>query len=59
LRKYHNQGYYQIVAKRKDSPAAQLARMRANKLTPERRQEIARKAIKARWDRVRASGVGK
>jgi hypothetical protein len=29
-------------------------KIRAERLTAERRKEIARKAIKARWDRVRA-----
>ena len=29
-------------------------RIRAERLTAERRKEIARKAVKARWDRVRA-----
>jgi hypothetical protein len=29
-------------------------RIRAERLTPERRKEIARKAVKARWDKVRA-----
>ena len=29
-------------------------RIRAERLTSERRKEIARKAVKARWDKVRA-----
>jgi hypothetical protein len=29
-------------------------RIRAERLTAERRKEIARKAVKARWDKVRA-----
>jgi hypothetical protein len=35
----------------KNKAAQELARLRAKSLTPERRKEIARKAIKARWDR--------
>ena len=30
-------------------------KIRAERLTPERRKEIAQKAIKARWDKVRAA----
>ena len=36
-----------------ESPAAALARVRAKKLSPERRQEIARKAALARWSRAK------
>jgi hypothetical protein len=38
----------------KSKAAAELARKRAASLTPERRKEIAEKAIKARWDKYRA-----
>ncbi len=36
-----------------ESPAAALARLRAKKLSPERRREIARKAALARWSRAK------
>ena len=43
-------------SKRKKNPvAAALAKMRARKLTPERRSEIARQAALARWRRVKGS----
>jgi hypothetical protein len=42
------------MPKDKPNPAAELARRRAESLTPERRTEIARKAVKARWDKERA-----
>jgi hypothetical protein len=32
-------------------------KIRAERLTAERRKEIARKAVKARWDKVRAKQV--
>jgi hypothetical protein len=34
-------------------------KIRAERLTAERRKEIARKAIKARWDKVRAKQTSK
>ena len=34
-------------------------RIRAERLTSERRKEIARKAVKARWDKARAMEKGK
>jgi hypothetical protein len=34
-------------------------KIRAERLTAERRKEIARKAIKARWDKVRATQKSK
>jgi hypothetical protein len=43
-------------AKKPKNPiAAALAKMRARKLTPERRSEIARQAALARWRRVKGS----
>jgi hypothetical protein len=38
---------------KKSKHAQWMAKRRAESLTPERRKEIARKAIKSRWDRVR------
>lgn len=40
----------------KNVAAVALAKARAAKLTPTRRQEIARNAVKARWDRARQNG---
>jgi hypothetical protein len=34
-------------------------KIRAERLTAERRKEIARKAVKARWDKVRAAKTSK
>jgi hypothetical protein len=50
------------MAKKKNPNAVALGKLggskggkiRAERLTAERRKEIARKAIKARWDKVRA-----
>ena len=36
-------------AEKKSQAASDLAKQRADSLTPERRREIARKAAKARW----------
>jgi hypothetical protein len=48
--------YFTGMAKRKKNPHAQaMVKARNRKLTPERRSEIARKAVKARWDRVKAA----
>lgn len=41
------------MKKRPLSPAAQLAKMRAKKLSPERRSEIARMAALARWEKTK------
>jgi hypothetical protein len=35
----------------KNPAAVQLARLRAASLTPERRSEIARKAVRTRWEK--------
>jgi hypothetical protein len=40
---------WDMGTKRKNEAAAKLARLRAKKLTPERRSEIAKKASTARW----------
>lgn len=39
--------------KEKDPGAVALAKKRAEKLSPKRRKEIAKKAIEARWERYR------
>ncbi len=52
-------GYYSYMTEEKNPPAVELGRLggrkggkaRAEKLSPERRKEIARKAAKARWDK--------
>ncbi len=40
-----------VPVPRKNPAAVQLARLRAASLTPERRSEIARKAIRIRWEK--------
>ena len=40
---------------KKNPVAVALARIRAKKLTPARRREIAQKAAKARWKKVNTS----
>lgn len=37
----------------KNKAAQELARLRAKSLTPERRKEIGRNAIRARWDKAK------
>ena len=44
--------------KRKHPVAVALAKMRAKKLSPERRREIAQKAARARWGKPRKKGGG-
>lgn len=44
-------------AEGKNPGAVMLGKARAAKLTPERRREIARKAIRARWDRAKAKDL--
>lgn len=41
------------------NPAAEMGKLRASKLTPERRKEIAQKAIEERWRRHRTSKTNK
>jgi hypothetical protein len=54
-------GYAPGVAKpkkRKNPIAVALAKMRAKKLSPERRREIAQQAAGARWAKPRKKGGG-
>ena len=54
-------GYHYYVSEEKNPAAVELGRLggekggkaRAEKLTPERRKEIARKAARARWEKKR------
>ncbi len=54
-------GYYSYMSEEKNPAAVELGRLgglkggkaRAEKLSPERRKEIARKAAKARWEKKR------
>ncbi len=54
-------GYYHYMSEEKNPAAVELGRLggkkggkaRAEKLSPERRKEIARKAARARWDKKR------
>jgi hypothetical protein len=45
------------MADKKDPAAVALAKKRAEALTPERRKEIAQKAIRARWDKAKKKGT--
>jgi hypothetical protein len=47
------------MAKKKDAAAVSLAKKRAASLTPERRKEIAQKAIAARWKKAGETKKGK
>ena len=53
--------FLELIAKAeaegKNPGAVMLAKARAAKLTPERRREIARKAIRARGDRAKAKDL--
>jgi hypothetical protein len=45
------------MAEKKNPAAVALAKKRAESLTPERRKEIAQKAIHARWAKAKKKGT--